>query len=181
MPLKRFPSAETRFREAFERLKNGCPELLPLDASVSQNNVAQEAGCKPSALRKERFPSLVADIQSYVSNAQIGENAVKRKYERALLRIDEMAAERDAAERRYEKATSDVLHLLVEVAELKRVIKSYQKASTTPFRSSESLVNKPRLREVRTFLRKGCGFRLTASLSPVNAWTRKSIVLKQVW
>lgn len=37
------------------------------DPQVSQNNVAKEAGCDPSALRKSRYPDLVADIQSYVA------------------------------------------------------------------------------------------------------------------
>lgn len=56
------------FREAFERLKAGTPRILPPGILVSQNNVAKEAGCDPSALRKSRFPQLVADIQSYLVN-----------------------------------------------------------------------------------------------------------------
>lgn len=59
--------AEVNFREAFERLKIGQPKILPADAQVSQNNVAKEAGCDPSALRKSRFPSLIAEIQNYVA------------------------------------------------------------------------------------------------------------------
>ena len=60
-------TAEANFREAFERLKIGKPKVLSADARVSQNNVAKEAGCDPSALRKSRFPSLVAEIQNYVA------------------------------------------------------------------------------------------------------------------
>jgi hypothetical protein len=59
-------SAEQRFRAAFERLKQGNPERLAKGALVSQNNVAKEADCDPSALRKSRFPSLIAEIQRYV-------------------------------------------------------------------------------------------------------------------
>lgn len=59
-------SAEQRFREAFERLKLGVPSLLPRGTPVSQNNVAKEAGCDPSALRKARFPLLVLAIQEWV-------------------------------------------------------------------------------------------------------------------
>jgi uncharacterized membrane protein len=59
-------SAEQRFRDAFERLKLGVPEVLPRGTPVSQNNVAKEAGCDPSALRKSRFPLLVLDIQEWV-------------------------------------------------------------------------------------------------------------------
>lgn len=60
-------TAEANFREAFERLKIGVPKILSAGALVSQNNVAKEAGCDPSALRKSRFPSLVAEIQNYVA------------------------------------------------------------------------------------------------------------------
>ena len=61
-------TAEERFREAFERLKLGKPTMLPKGTPVSQNNVAKEADCDPSALRKKRFPSLIAEIQQYVES-----------------------------------------------------------------------------------------------------------------
>lgn len=60
-------TAEANFREAFERLKIGAPKVLPAGAQVSQNNVAKEAGRDPTALRKSRFPSLVAEIQNHVA------------------------------------------------------------------------------------------------------------------
>lgn len=62
-PAKR---AEQRFRDAFDRLKLGIPQVLPKGTAVSQNNVAKEAGCDPSALRKTRFPLLVLEIQEWV-------------------------------------------------------------------------------------------------------------------
>ena len=58
--------AEIRFLEAFERLKVGKPELLPKGTSVTQNNVAKEAGVNPSALRRSRYPDLVDKIQSWI-------------------------------------------------------------------------------------------------------------------
>lgn len=67
MTSARPKTAEANFRAAFERLKIGAPKVLPADAQVSQNNVAKEAGCDPSALRKSRFPTLVAEIQNYVA------------------------------------------------------------------------------------------------------------------
>lgn len=67
MTSARPKTAEANFREAFERLKVGAQKVLLVDAQVSQNNVAKEAGCDPSALRKSRFPSLVAEIQNYVA------------------------------------------------------------------------------------------------------------------
>jgi len=67
MTSARPKTAEANFRQAFERLKIGSSKVLPAGAQVSQNNVAKEAGCDPSALRKSRFPSLVAEIQNYVT------------------------------------------------------------------------------------------------------------------
>lgn len=58
-------TAEERFRDAFHRLRNGCPRVLESGSKVSQNNVAREAGCDPSALKKSRFPTLVAQIQAF--------------------------------------------------------------------------------------------------------------------
>jgi hypothetical protein len=58
--------AEQRFRDAFERLTLGVPEVLPKGTPVSQNNVAKEASCDPSALRKARFPLLVLEIQEWI-------------------------------------------------------------------------------------------------------------------
>ena len=58
--------AEQRFRDAFDRLKLGIPQVLPIGTPVSQNNVAKEAGCDPSALRKTRFPLLILEIQEWV-------------------------------------------------------------------------------------------------------------------
>nr|WP_116298576.1 hypothetical protein [Cupriavidus taiwanensis] len=61
-------SAEDSFRKAFERLKHGESLHLPVGSSVSQNNVAKEAGRDPSALRKSRYPKLIADIQIWNEN-----------------------------------------------------------------------------------------------------------------
>lgn len=60
-------TAEANFREAFERIKAGSPHNLPAGTPVSQNNVAKEAGCDPSALRKARFPDLVEEIQAFLA------------------------------------------------------------------------------------------------------------------
>ncbi|PXX46934.1 hypothetical protein [Undibacterium pigrum] len=59
-------TAEQRFRDAFERLKHAVPQVLPKGTPVSQNNVAKEAKCDPSALRKARYPLLVIAIQEWV-------------------------------------------------------------------------------------------------------------------
>ena len=72
-------AAEQRFREAFERLKLGVPQLLPQGSPVSQNNVAKEAGCDPSALRKARFPLLVMEIQEWIEAHKEEQIASKRQ------------------------------------------------------------------------------------------------------
>ncbi len=64
-------TAELRFKEAFARLKTGQTKLLPAGTPVSQNNVAKEAGCDPSALRKSRYPELINEIQAYVHAHQV--------------------------------------------------------------------------------------------------------------
>lgn len=58
-------SAEKRFRAAFDRLKKGKPEVIPEGSEVTQNNVSREAGCNPTALKKNRFPMIVEEIQAY--------------------------------------------------------------------------------------------------------------------
>lgn len=58
--------AAVLFREAFERLKSNKPINLPAGTPVTQNNVAREAGRDPSALRSERYPELLQQIQSYI-------------------------------------------------------------------------------------------------------------------
>jgi uncharacterized membrane protein len=72
-------SAEQRFRDAFERLKLGVPQVLPKGTPVSQNNVAKEAGCDPSALRKARFPLLVLSIQDWVESHKSDQQPSERQ------------------------------------------------------------------------------------------------------
>ncbi len=59
-------TAEQLFREAFERLKNNKTEVMPEETRITQNNVAREAGRDPSALKKDRYPFLVLEIQAYI-------------------------------------------------------------------------------------------------------------------
>lgn len=65
MSSREFGKAELAFREAFGRLKIGYPLVVPSGSRVTQNNVAREAGCDPSALKKARFPKLVEEIQRW--------------------------------------------------------------------------------------------------------------------
>lgn len=61
-------TAEQEFRDAFTRLKKGKTLRLPLGEPVTQNNVSREAGRDPSALKKDRYPLLILEIQAYISS-----------------------------------------------------------------------------------------------------------------
>jgi hypothetical protein len=98
-------TAEQRFRQAFERLKADKPQVLAAGTPVSQNNVAKEADCDPSALRKSRFPSLVREIQAYVEikeheRPSKRKEQVKRREARSELvdRLKQVSAQRDFAQ-----------------------------------------------------------------------------------
>ncbi|MDT4847871.1 hypothetical protein FQZ97_819460 [compost metagenome] len=59
-------SAESEFRDAFERLKCNQPSKILPGSLVTQNNVAREAGKDPSAFKKARYPSLIREIQLWI-------------------------------------------------------------------------------------------------------------------
>ncbi|HGM5039742.1 hypothetical protein [Stenotrophomonas maltophilia] len=120
-------TAEERFRQAFERLKANKPNVLGRNTPVSQNNVAKEASCDPSALKKARFPSLIREIQAYVEiNGQ--EQPSKRKEQlrqrsaRAALkdRLHDVVVQRDLAQSQLISAQRRVIELAYEVDALKR-------------------------------------------------------------
>lgn len=120
------PSAEIAYRAAFERLKRGKPERLPIGTPVSQNNVAKEAGSDPSALKKSRFPSLIAEIQHYVAEhceAGVGSNRqqmqLQRKYRQDMsTRIEEITNQRDTMSCLLNEANVRILELIERIAEL---------------------------------------------------------------
>lgn len=73
--------AEALFREAFERLKTNTPINTPIGTKVSQNNVAKEAGKHPTALKKDRFPILVLEIQDYLRQKESDDELDAKKLE----------------------------------------------------------------------------------------------------
>lgn len=134
--------AEKAFREAFDRLKRGRPDRLPKGTPVSQNNVAKEAGRDPSALKKARFPSLVAEIQRW-----IGEPApdappsprqtmlAQRSRNRSLReRIAALKAERDHALSLLVEADAKILDLTMENARLQALLPA---SDVTPMRGRQ--------------------------------------------
>ena len=123
-------SAETAFREAFERLKNGKPERLATGTPVSQNNVAREADCDPSALRKSRYPSLIAEIQVWVeahgSDAPPSQRQrliARRSRNRTLSeRLAALKAQRDQLASLLSEADAKIVELTLENARLQALL-----------------------------------------------------------
>ena len=112
-------TAEQRFRDAFDRLKDDKPRVLPSGTPVSQNNVAKEAGTDPSALRKKRFPALVREIQAWVeihSQQQTLQRVRRERKRRSREDLSEQNArltrERDDAQSQLTSAHRLVLELL---------------------------------------------------------------------
>jgi hypothetical protein len=118
--------AENSFRLAFERLKLGLPTLLPSGAAVSQNNVAREAGCDPSALKKARFPELVNEIKGWkkeqlapVLTTRQSIESIRAKRRSLRARIEEVEAQRDRVVSLLLEADSKILELVRENEQLR--------------------------------------------------------------
>jgi hypothetical protein len=134
--------AEIAFREAFERLKKNRPETLSKGSAVSQNNVAKEAGCDPSALRKSRYPALVAAIQRWLKmnrpQAPLSPRQTvlsQRKRNRSLKkRIEDIRAQRDSLASLLLEADAKILELTLENARLRAQVPSSKVTSIHPGR-----------------------------------------------
>ena len=120
-------TAEERFRQAFERLKADRPKVLDPGTVVSQNNVAREAGCDSSALKKTRFPALVAEIQEYVELHQRNRTSMRQlqMQQRSarsdmLGRLDEVERQRDSAQSKLASANRRIVDLTAEVDSLRQ-------------------------------------------------------------
>jgi vacuolar-type H+-ATPase subunit I/STV1 len=92
-------TAEEKFREAFVRLKSNKPLIMPINTPVSQNNVAKEAGKHPTALKKNRYPTLIREIKAYLENiphtqgkTRLNKRRTARKLKDKLL---DLTAQRD--------------------------------------------------------------------------------------
>lgn len=118
-------TAEQNFREAFERLKSNKPKICPPGTLVSQNNVAKEAGVDPSALKKNRFPTLIAEIQTYISTIEIPisnrqKELSKKKKNRGLKEmLEDVTKQRDSL-------ASMLLEADLVILELKDKLKTYE-------------------------------------------------------
>lgn len=129
-------TAEQRFRQAFERLKADKPLILQPGTPVSQNNVAKEANCDPSALRKARFPSLIREIQAFVEinkheRPSKRKELLKQRVQRADLkkRLDTVKAQRDIAQSQLISAQQRLITLTSELMAAKEELAALQSVS----------------------------------------------------
>lgn len=126
-------SAEQRFRDAFQRLIEGKAVIVSRDCEMSQNNVAREAGLDPSALKKSRFPQLVAELQEWIKNNSAAKpkssyNSAKARARRRTDRelIKALKQQRDQAASALLSADLTILQLHKEIQELRsKVPKSH--------------------------------------------------------
>lgn len=138
MPTFKPKTAEANFREAFERLKAGAPKSLPAGTLVSQNNVAKEAGCDPSALRKARFPDLVGEIQAYLAtNTQERPSSERQRLLKARRvsrskseTIENLKAQRDYAVSRLVEADEVIGTLARRVRDLEARLEDHQPSAS---------------------------------------------------
>lgn len=128
-------SAEDRFRQAFERLRAGEPTLLKRGTPVSQNNVAREAGCDPSALKKARFPALIRQIQAYIELHQNDQHPGGKKLKKQTAnrtmqeRLDDAVRQRDQAQSILASANTRIIELSEEVQSLQRQLDEIRPSS----------------------------------------------------
>ncbi len=119
-------NAEHSFRQAFDRLKSGKPELLPMGTAVSQNNVAKEAGCDPSAMRKSRYPKLISEIQTWIDSNEEDRTpsprqatlAARKKNRTLRDRLEDIQIQRDSLASLLVEADTKIHELSMENARL---------------------------------------------------------------
>ncbi|MDR0776489.1 MAG: hypothetical protein LBE81_07615 [Azonexus sp.] len=131
-------SAEQRFRDAFDRLKADIPNALPKGTPVTQNNVAKEAGCDQSALRKSRFPALIREIQAYVElhhENQPSERQILLKRRKSnqdhKARLEEVLQQRDVAQSKLVSADQRIVELTAENRMLREQLEKAQPSAKT--------------------------------------------------
>ncbi|QOW24683.1 hypothetical protein [Lysobacter sp. H23M47] len=148
--------AETKFREAFERLKTGKTELVPTGTKMSQNAVAKEAGVIPSALRPSRFPDLCREIAEWIDEhkddpAQKSgrqKNLAERNARRAVReQMRAMKVQRDLALSKLLSAEAHILELTMEVRRL-RALAPDPVVPIRPADRGKAAGTKPKLRSI---------------------------------
>lgn len=131
--------AEQKFREAFDRLLSGKPQLLPKGSRISQNNVAKEAGVDPSALRRVRFPKLVEEIQRWIEANESSQPSPRQQLlaQRSKARglrdqLDALRTQRDDALSKLVTAEARIVSLTAENERLQALLPAKKVTSLRP-------------------------------------------------
>lgn len=123
MSLNNSETAEKMFRDAFERLKNNKPLVIEKGSKITQNNIAREAGRDPSALKKNRYPLLVLEIQAFVGSIEDESVKVKTRNESRVRsdkkKISDYRKQRDKLASIVEAQNSYIEELLDDLERLK--------------------------------------------------------------
>lgn len=119
---KKMSKAELNFYEAFMRLQENKPILLPKGTLVSQNNVAKEAGVDPSALRKSRYPELVNKIQQWIEENYQEDRPKKKHNLSASNKVAELHEKIKVLTFQRDQATSKLLEAQLKILELNNKI-----------------------------------------------------------
>lgn len=122
MSLNHVSKAELQFYEAFIRLKENKPIVLPKGTSVSQNNVAKEAGVDPSALRKSRYPKLIQEIQSWIEQNDQKLKLKNQVSNRATSKVTELQKRIEVLTEQRDQAVSKLLAAQIKIIELNNKI-----------------------------------------------------------
>lgn len=153
---KAMSRAEAKFRDAFDRLKAGKVEIVPVGTKVSQNAVAKEAGVIPSALRPSRFPDLCREIAEWIDEHKddpaqksgrqkiLAERNVRR---RVRDQLEAMKVQRDIASSKLLSAEAYILELTMEVRRL-RALAPRPVGPIRPAERSKAAAKSPKLRSV---------------------------------
>lgn len=123
MSLNNSETAEKMFRDAFERLKNNKPLVIEKGSKITQNNIAREAGRDPSALKKNRYPLLVLEIQAFVGSIEDESVKVKTRNESRVRsdkeKISDYRKQRDKLASIVEAQNSYIEELIDDLERLK--------------------------------------------------------------
>lgn len=115
--------AELQFYEAFIRLKENKPVNVTKGTSVTQNNVAKEAGVDPSALRKSRYPELIKEIQAWIESNDQKEISKKQARKKSNSKVIELQQKIEIVVAQRDQATSKLLAAQLKIIELTNKIK----------------------------------------------------------
>lgn len=102
-------SAEEEYRRAFRRIVEGKTIRISKNAKLTLASIAREAGKDPSALKKSRYPTFIAEVEEYNSSPVA---TVKRADRSLTAQLKAARAENDVLRKQYTElaAERDLAH-----------------------------------------------------------------------